>query len=217
MGTLVTHVDRGWLEVRDHAGQQTRYDASTVLWTAGVEAPPVAEALARATGAERDRSGRIAVEKDLTIPGHPEISVIGDVMSLDKLPGVAEVAMQSGLYAGHRVKLRASGRTPDKPFRYRDLGSAAYISRGRAVVTAGPLRTGGFIAWWIWLFIHIAFLTGYRNRVGAVLTARAIPGTLPAKTFRDAYTHPLTPGMPEEAKLPGEAQVSAPPPPRQAR
>ena len=88
--------------------------------------------------------------------------------------------MQSGLYAGHRVKLRASGRTPDKPFRYRDLGSAAYISRGRAVVTAGPLRTGGFIAWWIWLFIHIAFLTGYRNRVGAVLTARAIPGTLPA-------------------------------------
>ena len=110
MGTLVTHVDRGWLEVRDHAGQQTRYDAYTVLWTAGVEAPPVAEALARATGAERDRSGRILVEKDLTIPGHPEISVIGDVMSLDKLPGVAEVAMQSGLYAGHRVRLRASGR-----------------------------------------------------------------------------------------------------------
>ena len=253
MGTLVTHVDRGWLEVRDHAGQQTRYDASTVLWTAGVEAPPVAEALARATGAERDRSGRIAVEKDLTIPGHPEISVIGDVMSLDKLPGVAEVAMQSGLYAGHRVKLRASGRTPDKPFRYRDLGSAAYISRGRAVVTAGPLRTGGFIAWWIWLFIHIAFLTGYRNRVGAVLTwwlaftrddrkERAFT-VQEVKTFRDAYTHPLTPGMPEEAKLPGEegqpgqqapaaheAQagqqapagqpgkpVSAPPPPRQAR
>jgi hypothetical protein len=182
--------------------------------------------------------------------------VIGDVMSLDKLPGVAEVAMQSGLYAGHRVSLRASGRTPDKPFRYRDLGSAAYISRGRAVVTAGPLRTGGFIAWWIWLFIHIAFLTGYRNRVGAVLTwwvaftrddrkERAFT-VQEVKTFRDAYTHPLTPGMPEEAKLPGEegqpgqqapaaheAQAGqqasaakpgkpvsappAPPPPRQAR
>jgi NADH dehydrogenase len=181
------------------------------------------------------------VEKDLTIPGHPEISVIGDVMSLDKLPGVAEVAMQSGLYAGHRVKLRASGRVPDKPFHYRDLGSAAYISRGRAVVSAGPLGTGGFIAWWIWLFIHIAFLTGYRNRVGAVLTwwlaftrdsrkERAFT-VQEVKTFRDAYTHPLSPGMPEEAQLPGEeaqpeeqaqpAQpgkpVSAPPPPRQAR
>ncbi len=234
MGTLVTHVDRGWLEVRDHDGQQTRYDAYTVLWTAGVEAPPVAEALARATGAQRDKSGRIMVEKDLTIPGHPEISVIGDVMSLDKLPGVAEVAMQAGLYAAHRVRLRASGRATDKPFRYRDLGTAAYISRGRAVVQAGPLGTGGFIAWWIWLFIHIAFLTGYRNRVGAILTwwlaftrdsrkERAFT-VQEVKTFRDAYTNPLDPPMPGEAELPGEqaqaAQpgkpVSAPPPRRQA-
>jgi NADH dehydrogenase FAD-containing subunit len=73
MGTIVTQVGPGWLEVRNHAGQQTRYDAETVLWAAGVEAPPVAEALARATGAKRDKSGRILVEKDLTIPGHPEI------------------------------------------------------------------------------------------------------------------------------------------------
>ncbi len=229
MGTLVTHVDQGWLQVKDRAGRESRYDAYTVLWTAGVEAPPVAEALARATGADRDRSGRIMVEKDLTIPGHPEICVIGDMMSLGKLPGVAEVAMQSGLYAGHRARVRASGGVPEKPFRYRDLGSAAYISRGRAVVTAGPLRTGGFIAWWIWLFIHIAFLTGYRNRVGAVLTwwlaftrdsrkERAFT-VQEVKTFRDAYTHPLAPGMPQEAELPGEEQkpVSSPPPPRQAR
>jgi NADH:ubiquinone reductase (H+-translocating) len=174
MGTIATQVGQGWLEVRDHAGQQTRYEAGTVLWTAGVEAPPVAEALARATGAKRDKSGRILVEKDLTVPGHPEISVLGDIMSLDDLPGVAEVAMQAGAYAGHRIRVRASGGGREggtvKPFRYTDLGSAAYISRGRAVVSAGPLRTGGFIAWWIWLFIHIAFLTGFRNRVGAVLT-----------------------------------------------
>jgi NADH:ubiquinone reductase (H+-translocating) len=170
MGTRVTGVGPGWVEVRDRAGQQARYEAGTVLWTAGVEAPPVAEALAKATGAERDRAGRIAVGKDLTIPGHPEISVVGDVMSLDKLPGVAEVAMQSGLYAGHRIRRRVAGQTEVKPFRYHDLGSAAYISRGHAVVSAGPLRTGGFLGWWIWMFIHIAFLTCYRNRAGAVLS-----------------------------------------------
>ena len=130
----------------------------------------MAAALAAATGAKQDRAGRILVEKNLTIPDHPEISVLGDMMSLDKLPGVAEVAMQSGLYAGHRVRRRVSGNMEDKPFRYHDLGSAAYISRGKAVVSAGPLQVGGFIGWWIWLFIHIAFLTGYRNRLGAVLT-----------------------------------------------
>jgi len=207
MGTIVTHVGQGWLQVRDKAGQESRHHVGTVLWTAGVEAPAVAEALARAAGAERDRSGRILVEPDLTIPGHPEISVLGDMMSLDKLPGVAEVAMQSGLYAGLRVRRRAEGATQDKPFRYRDLGSAAYVSRGRAVVSAGPVQTGGFIGWWIWLFIHIAFLTGYRNRVGAILTwwlaftrdsrrERAFT-VQEIKTFRDVYTHPLAPEVPE--------------------
>jgi NADH:ubiquinone reductase (H+-translocating) len=175
MGTRVTKVDEGGLDVRDHAGAQTRYDARTVLWTAGVEAPAVAGALARATGAKQDKAGRIMVQPDLTIPGHPEIFVAGDIMSLDELPGVAEVAMQAGVYAARRIKRRAAGaaengEADEKPFRYRDLGTAAYISRGRAVVQVGPLKTGGFIAWWIWLFIHIAFLTGYRNRIGAVLT-----------------------------------------------
>src|ERR1039457_390942 len=101
MGSIVTHVDRGWVLVRDPAGDETRYDVGTVLWTAGVEAPPVAEALAKATGAKRDRAGRILVEENLTLPEHPEISVLGDMMSLNQLPGVAEVAMQSGLYAGN--------------------------------------------------------------------------------------------------------------------
>jgi NADH dehydrogenase len=170
MGCIVTHVDQAGVLVRDHGGEQTRFDASSVLWTAGVEAPPIAEALANATGAKRDKAGRILVGEDLTIPGHPEISVLGDMMSLNKLPGVAEVAMQSGLYAGNRIRRRVSGNLAEKPFRYRDLGSAAYISRGRAVVSAGPLKVGGFLGWVIWLFIHIAFLTGYRNRLGALLT-----------------------------------------------
>jgi NADH:ubiquinone reductase (H+-translocating) len=198
MGSIVTHVDRGWVLVRDHAGEQTRYDAGTVLWTAGVEAPPIAEALAKATDAERDRAGRILVEANLTIPEHPEISVLGDMMSLNKLPGVAEVAMQSGLYAGNRIRRQVAGDLAEKPFRYHDLGSAAYISRGRAVVSAGPLHVGGFLGWVIWLFIHIAFLTGYRNRLGALLTwwlafTRDIRRertftTQEIETLRDVYT-----------------------------
>jgi NADH dehydrogenase len=177
MGSIVTHVDGEGLVARDHDGNETRYDARTVLWTAGVTAGPFAAALARATGAEQDRSGRIVVRDDLTIPGHQEISVIGDMMALRGLPAVAEVAMQAGLYAGRRVRReltgeagRRGGEGAIKPFRYHDLGSAAYISRGRAVVSAGPLRLSGFPGWMAWLFVHIAFLTGYRNRFGAVLT-----------------------------------------------
>jgi NADH:ubiquinone reductase (H+-translocating) len=170
MGSIVTDVNTSGLTTRDHDGNETRYDAGTVLWTAGVEAPPFAAALAKATGAEQDRSGRIVVQDDLTISGHPEISVVGDMMSLRKLPGVAEVAMQSGLYAGRRVRRELENRTQATPFKYHDLGSAAYISRGRAVVSAGPLRVGGFPGWVFWLFIHIAFLTGFRNRFGAILT-----------------------------------------------
>jgi NADH dehydrogenase len=169
MGSMVTHVDPQGLQVKDRDGNLTRYEAGNILWTAGVEAPPLAEAVAKATGARQDRAGRLSVGKDLTLPGHPEILVTGDMMSLDKLPGVAEVAMQTGLYAGRRVAHQARGRAFDKPFRYRDLGSAAYISRGRAVVSAFGLHFGGFVGWWVWLFIHIGFLTGYRNRVGAVL------------------------------------------------
>jgi NADH dehydrogenase len=104
MGSIVTSIDGDGLIVRGSDGKQTSYEAHTVLWTAGVEAPAIAEALAKATGAERDRAGRIVVQDDLTIAGHPEIWVIGDMMSLGKLPGVAEVALQSGLYAGHRIK-----------------------------------------------------------------------------------------------------------------
>jgi len=170
MDSIATNVDGNGVTVRDKQGHETRYDAGTVLWTAGVEAPPIAEALANATGAERGHHGQIPVQDDLTIKGHPEISVIGDMMSLRKLPGVAEVAMQSGLYAGHRIKRQLKGNESAKPFKYHDLGSAAYISRGHAVVSAGPIKLSRFPGWVVWLFIHIAFLTGYRNRVGAILT-----------------------------------------------
>ena len=169
MGSIVSHVDADGLDVTDHAGTVTRYQAGNVLWTAGVEAPPLAGAVARATGAEQDRAGRLMVGADLSIPGHPEILVTGDMMSLGKLPGLAEVAMQTGLYAGRKIGHLVRGTSFDKPFRYHDLGSAAYICRGRAVVSAFGLHFGGFAGWWVWLFIHIGFLTGYRNRIGAIL------------------------------------------------
>jgi NADH dehydrogenase len=170
MQSVVTDIGHGWLEVRDRDGKQNRYQAGTVLWTAGVAAPPVARALADATGAPTDKAGRVQVTEDLTIAGHPEISVVGDMMSLRGLPGLAEVAMQSGLYAGHRIRRRVAGEPPAKPFRYRDLGSAAYIARGNAVVSAGPVHLSGFVGWVGWLLIHLGFLTGIRNRLGAIVT-----------------------------------------------
>jgi len=170
MGSIVTNVDLDGLEVKEHDGKLTRYEAGNVLWTAGVEAPPLAEAVAKTTGAQQDKAGRIVVDQDLSIPGHREILVTGDMMSLDKLPGVAEVAMQTGLYAGRRISHQTRGRSFDKPFRYHDLGSAAYICRGKAVVSAFKMNFGGFLGWWVWLFIHIGSLTGYRNRLGALLS-----------------------------------------------
>ncbi len=202
LGAVVTDIDATGLAARDHAGTTTRYDAGTVLWTAGVEAPPIADALATATGAERDRAGRIHVAPDLTVPGHPTIYVIGDLMSLGKLPGLAEVAMQGGLYAGRRIHRQVTGGAQLQSFRYHDLGSAAYIARGRAVVAAGPLHYDGMAGWMTWLFIHIAFLTGFRNRVGAVLTwwvtfarsrRRERAFTTHSIDVRDVYTPPVPP------------------------
>ena len=168
MDSIVTEADLRGVQVKDHEGNITRYEAGTILWTAGVQAPALATAVAKATGAQQDRAGRICVSDDLTIPGHPDILVTGDMMSLDKLPGVAEVAMQTGHYAGRKIALESVDQTLDKPFRYRDLGSAAYISRGRAVVSTKRMHFGGFIGWVAWLFIHIGFLTGWRNRIGAL-------------------------------------------------
>jgi NADH:ubiquinone reductase (H+-translocating) len=170
MGCLVTHVDLQSVQVKDHDGNVTRHEVGNILWTAGVEAPPLAHMVAKATGAEQDRAGRLLCGKDLSLPGHPDILVTGDMMCLDKLPGVAETAMQTGLYAARKITQEAQGRVYDKPFRYRDLGSAAYISRGHAVVSAFGLQFGGFVGWWAWLFIHIGFLTGIRNRLGAIVS-----------------------------------------------
>jgi NADH dehydrogenase len=203
----VTNIDAHGLDVTDRNGTTSRTQVRTVLWTAGVAAPPFAHALARATGAEQDSSGRIHVQPDLTLPGHPIIHVVGDLAALDNLPGVAEVAMQGGWHAAGQVLHAAAGEPASTPFRYRDLGSAAYISRGHAIVSAGPVRLSGRLGWLAWGLIHITFLTGFRNRAGAILTwmttlatgkrrEMVIPNRDP-DTGQTPFTPRIPPGRPE--------------------
>ena len=105
---------------------------------------------------------------DCTLPGHTEVFVVGDLMSLDRLPGVAEVAMQSGRHAARTIRRRLDGDAEARPFRYRDLGTMATISRFRGVASIGPINTVGFIGWVLWLVVHLVFLTGFKNRVFTV-------------------------------------------------
>ncbi|OPX08117.1 NAD(P)/FAD-dependent oxidoreductase [Mycobacterium sp. AT1] len=170
MGVHVTDVRREGITVTPKAGGPSEdHAARTVLWTAGVEAVPFARRVADVLGATSDHAGRIAVEADLTVPGHGEIFVIGDLVGRDHLPGVAENAMQGGLHVASCLRRDLKGK-PRKPFRYRDLGSAAYISRGHALLQAGPVKLTGVLGWLGWGFIHIAFLTGVQNRVSTVAT-----------------------------------------------
>ncbi|MCW2515490.1 MAG: dehydrogenase [Mycobacterium sp.] len=170
MGVHVTDVRREGISVTPKAGGSSEeYAARTVLWTAGVEAVPFARRVAKVLGATVDHAGRVAVDADLTVPGHPNVFVIGDLVGRDQLPGVAENAMQGGLHVAACIRHDLAGRAR-KDYRYRDLGSAAYISRGHALLQAGPVRLSGVFGWLGWGFIHIVFLTGVQNRISTVAT-----------------------------------------------
>jgi NADH:ubiquinone reductase (H+-translocating) len=162
-GSIVTNVDRTGVEVKGEDGQVHRVAARTKIWAAGVQASPLAKMLADGCGADCDRAGRVPVLPDCSLPGHPEVFAIGDMMALDGLPGVAEVAMQQGIHASSTIKRRLRGEE-SKPFRYRDLGSMATVSRFRAVVSFKGIRVAGFLGWLMWLFVHLAFMTGFKNR-----------------------------------------------------
>jgi NADH dehydrogenase len=167
MGLRATNVDLDGLDVQSSEGTE-RIHAHTVIWAAGVSASPLAKMLGDASGAEVDRAGRVSVLPDCTLPGHPEVFAIGDMMSLDHLPGVAEVAMQQGLFAGRTIRRRLRGDDRTVPFKYLDLGSMATIGRFRAVVQFRRIRLSGFAGWLMWLGVHLVFLTGFRNRLGAL-------------------------------------------------
>ncbi|MGY1915946.1 NAD(P)/FAD-dependent oxidoreductase [Blastococcus sp. SYSU DS0973] len=169
LGAMVTGVDADGLEVKDADGQVRRIQAATKIWAAGVQASELGRMLGEQTGAEVDRAGRISVKPDLTLPGHPEIHVVGDMMALDKLPGVAQVAIQGGRYAAEAIERRIAGKAPQQPFRYFDKGSMATISRFSAVADIGTFKFSGFIAWVLWLVVHLMYIVGFKNRITTVL------------------------------------------------
>ncbi|MEV6342728.1 NAD(P)/FAD-dependent oxidoreductase [Actinoplanes sp. NPDC051851] len=173
LNTKVVGVDASGIEVEDANGRH-RIPSVTKVWAAGVAAPALGGKLAAATGAKTDRAGRVFVEPDTTLPGHPEIFVLGDMMNLagadgKPLPGVAQVAIQSGRHAADQIKRRLGDREPGQPFRYFDKGSLATISRFSAVASIGKVHLSGFPAWVVWVAVHLFYLVGFKNRVTAVL------------------------------------------------
>jgi NADH dehydrogenase len=168
-GTRVTDVREGIVQVQ-RGEQAEQIEARTILWTAGVRATPVAQILSQRTGAMQDRIGRIVVKPDLTVPGYPEILVLGDVAHVspagrgEPLPGVAPVAIQEGQYAARLIRARLKGRSLG-PFSYFDRGNLAVIGRNAAVAEIGRLRFGGLVAWLLWVFVHIIYLIGFDNRL----------------------------------------------------
>ncbi len=170
--SLVEDVDATGVTVRGPDGSAEHIAARTVIWAAGVQASGLAGLLGGASSAEVDRAGRVTVQPDLTLPGHPEVLALGDMVrvsdgagGLVPLPGVAPAAMQQGRHAGRTVRRRLEGDDSPRPFRYVDKGNLATIGRLRAVGTIKGLRLSGFPAWAAWLGIHLFYLTGLQNRV----------------------------------------------------
>jgi NADH dehydrogenase len=169
LGAMVTDVDIDGIVVKDGDGHQRRIHAATKIWAAGVQASPLGTQLGEQSGAAVDRAGRISVQPDLTLPGHPEVHVVGDMISLNRLPGVAQVAIQGGRFAADAIKARVAGRATAPEFHYHDKGSMATISRFSAVAQIGKIKLSGFIAWMMWLVVHLAYIVGFRSRVTTVL------------------------------------------------
>jgi NADH dehydrogenase len=166
---MVTDLDERGIDVAYKDGRTERIVAVTKIWAAGVQASSLGRTLAEQSGAPLDRAGRIGVNPDLTLPGHPEVFVIGDMIALDNLPGVAQVAIQGAKYAAHAIERRIEGKPPQRAFKYFDKGSMATISRFKAVALIGKVRLTGFLAWLAWLGLHLIYITGFKNRVTALL------------------------------------------------
>jgi NADH dehydrogenase len=161
--TTATGVDAHGIDVQGPQGAD-RIEAHTVLWAAGVEAAPLARLLAQASGAAVDRSGRVAIAPDLTLPGHPEVFAIGDMVTLEGVPGVAQAALQEGAYVAKVISSRLDGKSAPDPFQYRDKGSLAIVGRSWAVADVKGLQLAGRVAWLIWAAVHIAFLVDWQKR-----------------------------------------------------
>jgi NADH dehydrogenase len=171
VGHAVVGVDAGGVMIQAKDGEPQRIPARTIVWAAGVRASTMASMLGRATGADVDHNGRVAVGPELTLTGHPEVFALGDMVRVHDtagkeldLPGVAPTAMQEGRYVAKVIRARLEGRQA-KPFHYIDKGNVATIGRRRAVADIKGLQVSGTIAWLIWLFVHLFYLVGLQNRL----------------------------------------------------
>jgi NADH dehydrogenase len=165
----VTQIDASGVTVALN-GRDEHIAAHTVLWAAGVRASRLGKVLAERAGAQLDRAGRVMVEPDLTVPGHPEIFVIGDLATFTHqggkpLPGVAPVAMQQGRYVAKLIASRAAGRATSAPFHYFNKGNLATVGRNKAVAEFGKVHIAGFPAWFTWVFVHLMYLVEFDNRL----------------------------------------------------
>ncbi|MDT7546331.1 MAG: hypothetical protein QOE99_2441 [Actinomycetota bacterium] len=167
LGANVVGLDADGIEVQDRDGQTRRIESRCKIWAAGVAASPLGRQVAEQSGAQTDRVGRVHVQPDCTLPGHPEVFVVGDMLA--EQPGVAQVAIQSGRYAAGQIRRRLRGRDPGKPFSYHDKGSMATVSRFHAVVSIKNVQFAGFIAWLMWLALHLFYIVGFKSRVTTLL------------------------------------------------
>ena len=172
LNTMVTDVDYMGLTVKED-GEEHRIECAVKVWSAGVQASPLGKLVAeQSDGTEVDRAGRVVVEPDLTVKGHPNVFVIGDMMSVPNVPGMAQGAIQGAVYATKQIKSELKGADPAnrQPFKYFNKGSMSTVSRFSAVCKIGKLEFGGFLAWLAWLGLHLYYLVGGRNRLMAVIS-----------------------------------------------
>ena len=170
LNAMVTNLDATGLDLKHKDGSTERVDAICKVWAAGVQASPLGKTLAEQSGVEVDRAGRVPVQPDLTLPGNPNVFVIGDMMSLDRLPGVAQVAIQGAKYAAKTIIADINGQPRPEKFKYFDKGSMAVISRFGAVAKINEkLQFSGFFAWVAWLGLHLIYVVGFKNRITTLL------------------------------------------------
>lgn len=174
LNAMVTSVDYMGITIKEKDGGERRIECACKVWAAGVQASELGKMVAeQSDGTETDRAGRVIVEPDLTVKGHPYVFVIGDLMSVPGVPGMAQGAIQGAHYVTKLIKQAVKGQDDPanrKPFNYFDKGSMALISRYSAVAKVGKLEFGGFIAWLAWLLLHLLYLVGFRNRIAAMFS-----------------------------------------------
>jgi NADH dehydrogenase len=219
---MVAGVDPEGVTLQPQQGPAERIATRTVIWAAGVRASRLAGVLAEQTGAEVDRAGRITVSRQLTLPGHPEVFALGDMVRVSDgrggvlpLPGVAPTAMQQGRYAARVVMRRRRGRADRRPFRYVDKGNLATLGRLRAVGNVKRVRLGGFIAWAAWLGVHLYYLAGLQNRLHVLIrwTASFVTGGRGARLITEPADPPesATGARPRRASMARDRRPSLTP------